>query len=49
VFDHGEMHVVLNLAVGGDGGDPAGTAFPQVMAVDYLRAHSGVPYPPTAP
>ncbi len=38
VFD-GPFYLLLNLAVGGvwPGAPPAGTAFPKVMAVDYVR------------
>lgn len=33
-------YMLLNLAIGGDnGGDPAGTVFPQRMEVDYVRVY----------
>jgi hypothetical protein len=32
------MYLVCNLAVGGMGGDPSGTAWPTQYLVDYIRA-----------
>jgi len=41
VFDH-NFFIILNLAVGGQFGGPAGatTAFPQSMLVDYVRVYA---------
>ncbi|MBB5353574.1 beta-glucanase (GH16 family) [Haloferula luteola] len=33
----------LNLAIGGQGGDPAETSFPQVYEVDYVRVYQKAP------
>lgn len=35
-FDQ-EFHLLVNVAVGGAGGDPSNTTFPQAMEVDYIR------------
>ena len=38
IFNH-PFFILLNLAVGGASGSPAGTAFPQQMLVDYVRVY----------
>lgn len=38
VFSH-PFFILLNLAVGGPSGSPAGTAFPQQMLVSYVRVY----------
>ncbi|MFD9129481.1 ricin-type beta-trefoil lectin domain protein [Kitasatospora sp. NPDC059571] len=50
VFDH-PFFMILNLAVGGDwpGSPDGGTAFPQAMTVDYVRASTSNTGPTTAP
>ncbi|WP_342377023.1 family 16 glycosylhydrolase [Myxococcus stipitatus] len=42
VFDQ-PNHVILNLALGDLGGDPASTVFPQVLEVDYVRWYANAP------
>jgi beta-glucanase (GH16 family) len=32
-------YILLNLAVGGNGGDPSGTRFPVKYEVDYVRVY----------
>lgn len=32
-------YLLLNLAIGGNGGDPAGTSFPKEYRVDYVRVY----------
>lgn len=36
-------HLLLNLAVGANGGDPSATAFPARFEVDYVRVYQRVP------
>jgi len=42
VFDQ-PNHLLLNLAIGDLGGDPASTVFPQVLEVDYVRWYAQPP------
>tara|TARA_R110000850_G_scaffold275098_1_gene413681 strand:+ start:134 stop:1003 length:870 start_codon:yes stop_codon:yes gene_type:complete len=32
-------YILLNLAIGGNGGDPSGTSFPKEYVVDYVRVY----------
>lgn len=36
---HQEHYILLNLAIGANGGDPTGTNFPGKYAVDYVRVY----------
>lgn len=36
---HQPHYLLLNLAIGGNGGDPSGTAFPLVYEIDYVRVY----------
>ncbi|KAA3439576.1 glycoside hydrolase family 16 protein [Rufibacter hautae] len=36
---HQPHYLLLNLAIGGNGGNPAGTAFPKKYEVDYVRVY----------
>jgi beta-glucanase (GH16 family) len=42
-------YLLLNLAIGGHGGDPAKTQFPARMEVDYVRIYQKQPEGPGAP
>lgn len=40
VYPFREKHsVILNLAIGGPGGDPSGAKFPMIFEVDYVRVY----------
>ncbi|MCS7188131.1 MAG: glycoside hydrolase family 16 protein, partial [Armatimonadota bacterium] len=40
VYPFRERHsIILNLAIGGPGGDPTGAKFPMVFEVDYVRVY----------
>lgn len=36
---HQPHYILLNLAIGGNGGDPSGTVFPKQYVVDYVRVY----------
>lgn len=36
---HQPHYILLNLAIGGNGGDPSGSAFPNEYVVDYVRVY----------
>ncbi|NHE58016.1 glycoside hydrolase family 16 protein [Cyclobacterium sp. GBPx2] len=36
---HQPHYILLNLAIGGNGGDPSGTLFPKQYVVDYVRVY----------
>jgi beta-glucanase (GH16 family) len=36
---HQPHYILLNLAIGGNGGDPSGTTFPKKYEVDYVRVY----------
>ena len=38
---HQKAYMILNLAVGGAGGNPAHTVFPGIFQVDYVRVYQG--------
>lgn len=44
-FDQ-DFHLLVNVAVGGAGGDPANTSFPQSMEIDYIRVYQSGNEPP---
>ncbi|MFD2035204.1 family 16 glycosylhydrolase [Belliella marina] len=39
---HQPHYILLNLAIGGNGGDPTETAFPKTYEVDYVRVYQQV-------
>ncbi|NNE71062.1 MAG: family 16 glycosylhydrolase, partial [Rhodothermales bacterium] len=45
-FDQ-EFHLLVNVAVGGAGGDPSNTTFPQSMEIDYIRVYQSENAEPT--
>ena len=36
---HQPHYILLNLAIGGNGGDPSATTFPRKYEVDYVRVY----------
>ncbi|WP_057938923.1 glycoside hydrolase family 16 protein [Algoriphagus resistens] len=36
---HQPHYILLNLAIGGNGGDPSGSSFPRAYVVDYVRVY----------
>jgi beta-glucanase (GH16 family) len=36
---HQPHYILLNLAIGSNGGDPSGTAFPKRYLIDYVRVY----------
>lgn len=40
---HQPHYILLNLALGSNGGDPSGTQFPKIYEVDYVRIYSKKP------
>ena len=43
VFPFREKHsIIVNLAIGGPGGDPSGAKFPMIFEVDYVRVYQRV-------
>jgi hypothetical protein len=40
---HQPHYILLNLALGANGGDPAATVFPRKYEVDYVRVYQKLP------
>ena len=38
-YDHKKFYVLVNLAIGANGGDPSNTTFPITYQVDYVRVY----------
>ena len=38
-YDNKKFYILVNLAIGANGGDPSGTTFPITYQVDYVRVY----------